>query len=104
MKKVADTLCILTCFSIRTHFYQKAMRHASAGYQLFPSDIRFVELFAYCLVLAEDYEEAERVLTKANTATWNTLFLRCRTAVMLDMHPAEKHSRISAYLNFSKPL
>lgn len=104
VKKVADTLCILTCFSLRTHFYLKAMRYANAGYEIFPSDIRFVELFAYCLVLAEDYEKAEAVLSKETRATWNTQFLKCRTAIMLDMHQGEKKIRISDYLNFSKPL
>jgi hypothetical protein len=100
MKKSADLLCILIMFSIRADFYKKSLTYAKAGYLLFPEDIRFTELYAYALVLSEEYEAAEGILAKAEFNTCNIAFLRGRVSVMLELPTMEKRSRISGFLNY----
>jgi type IV secretory pathway VirB6-like protein len=100
MKKTADLLCILIMFSVRADFFEKALRYAKCGYHLFPNDIRFVELYAYTLVLSEDYETAENVLSSVDIPTQNIAYLKGRIAVMLGLPAAEKRGRISRYLNY----
>ncbi len=98
MKKVADLLCILISFSIRADFHEKALRYARCGYELLPDDPRFIELYGYALILSEDFEKAEEVLSKAEAQTHNIAFLKTRTAIMLDLPQNEQKARINSYL------
>ena len=100
MKRVADLLCILTMFSIRADFHEKALRYSRTGYSLFPEDIRFLELYAYALILSEDYSTADQILANAKGSTCNTALLQSRVAVMLGLSKDEKRSRITRFLNY----
>jgi hypothetical protein len=101
MKKAADALCVLATFSIRTQFYEKAIRYAKCGYQLFQDDYRFVELYAFTLLLNGSYAQAEEILRKTNHRTWNIALLRCRCAILLELPRHEKQVRARAYLRYS---
>jgi hypothetical protein len=99
MKKAADTLYLLSSFSLRTSFVQKAEIYARVGHGLFPDDIRLIEVYAYALLLQGQYEKAEELLSEAPYSTANIEYLRSKTAMILKFPKEEKSRRIRNYLS-----
>ncbi len=100
MKEAADLLCVLTMFSIRAAFYRKALLYAHCGYLLFPEDTRFIELYAYALILSEDYASAEDILSSTAASSVNLEYLRGRVAIMLEMPSTDQTARIRRFLGY----
>jgi hypothetical protein len=100
VKEVSDLICVLAMFSIRTAFYRKALIYANCGYLLFPDDIRFLELHVYTLVLSEDYQSAEEILSGTTASTANLEFLRARVSIMLEMPNTVRSMRTRKFLNY----
>lgn len=98
MQKAADTLFLLATFSLRTGQIDKALEYTSAGYYLFPNDIRLIEAYAYALLLQREYVEAEAVLSQTQASTSNLEFLRSRSAILLDLPAEEKRTRLRRFL------
>ncbi len=99
MKKAADILYLLSTFSHRTSFLLKAGLYAKAGYELFPQDIRLIEMHAYCLLLEGKPDEAEEVLSSTEESSANLEYLRSKTALVLDLPETNKQSRLRRYLS-----
>lgn len=100
MRNAADALCVLTTFSIRTNYYEKAIRYAECGFRIFKDDARFVELYGFALLLTGSYEQTEELLTHTKFQTPNIALLRCRCAILLDLPRAQKQERARAFLKF----
>jgi hypothetical protein len=100
MKKAADILYLLASFSLRSGQIGKAMTYTRIGRELFPDDSRLIEIHAYTLMLHEQYEEAEDLLSGTNASTINLEFLRSRTAILLDLPKDERQRRLRRYLAF----
>lgn len=99
MKKIADTLLLLTCFSIRAGYLQKAEIYSEQAVRLFPDDIRILEVRAYALLLHGHYKEAEALLSATSDSSKNLEYLRVRTAILLSMSEIECGYRIRKYLS-----
>jgi hypothetical protein len=99
MKKAADTLFLLATFSLRAGQIGKALQYSGAGRQLFPDDLRLIELHAHALLLQGDHAGAEATLSETQASTPNLEFLRGRTAILLDMPKDERRARLRRYLS-----
>lgn len=93
MKKTADVLYLLSSFSARSGFVEKAAAYADAGHQLFPRDSRHLEVKAYMLVLQQQYAEADQLLEDSDLSSKNLEYLRARVA-MLRSKPTDQIQHI----------
>lgn len=99
MKRISDILFLLTCFSLRAGYLQKAALYSAHAYGLFPNDHRIVEVRTYALLLQGLYDEAEDILRNFEISNKNLAFLRIRTSILLSMSESEKKDRIRKYLS-----
>lgn len=100
MRKAADILFLITTFSIRANFIEKATTYGKAAHTLFPGDPRIAEVYAFALLLKADFQAAEDLLTSWSEPTQNMAYLRCRTAILLNLPAEERRKRIESYLAF----
>lgn len=98
MKKTADLLYLLSTFSVRAGFIQKATIYAATGFKLFPRDHRLVEMHAYVLILTQNYDDAAAVLAQTDLSTRNLNYLRGRLSILGGKPKGEVQQHLRAYL------
>ena len=98
MRVAAETLYLLSTFSIRSQQIQKALIYATSGVKLFPNDERLIEICAYAYLLNGQTQEAEDILSETGIQTENAQFLRSRTAILLNMPKEQRAARLRNYL------
>lgn len=81
MTNFANLLYLLTEFSLRSGFVEKAEIYSKAGVELFNEDQRFKESLAYCCILKDEYAKARELIPKMELKTTNRTFLDLKLAI-----------------------
>lgn len=98
MKSIRDTLYLITSYSIRSGFLQKAEKYTDVGTQMFPTDQRLLELRALVLLNLERFQEAEEIVSQVETETPNVNYIKVRTSILLNFSAEEIKNRVQKYL------
>lgn len=98
MKKVADVLYLMATFSVRTAYVDKAEVYARIGYELYPNDRRIVEIYAYVLLLRQEFDEVDAVLSQQDFSTPNLEFLKSRLFMLTSRSKEDTREQLRKYL------